>query len=183
MDLVHHVGLDELGLRDRCGDLEDRLVGEDRRPLGHRVHVPAEAEVPEPAQEPVVELSERGQIVQILAREAQLLQVPQHVVEAAGEQVVPSLRQPAHEQTEGRRLVHVLLDIGLQHGELVRSVNRARCSVSERSGLVGIDDISSLWRWERCGKAIVRHDRAPGRPAGSPEEPSNRGGVDEWHRS
>ena len=46
VNLIDDKSFGELGFGNRCGDLEDRLVGENRRTLQDRVHIPCEAEVP-----------------------------------------------------------------------------------------------------------------------------------------
>ena len=117
--LVHDESLGELCLRDRRSDLQNRLVLEHWRALGHGVDVAGEAEFLQPSQEALGEAAERSEIIQALAGEAQALEVAEHVVEAAGEKVVAPLGQAPHEQAEGGRSVHASLDIGLQHRELV----------------------------------------------------------------
>ena len=47
-DLVEQVGLDQLGLGERSGDLEEGLFGEDHPALGHGVDVAGEAQRGEP---------------------------------------------------------------------------------------------------------------------------------------
>jgi hypothetical protein len=127
--LVHEESLGELGLRDRRADLEDRLVLEHRRALGHGIDVAGEAEALQPAQEALAERAERGEVVEVRAGEAQALEVAEHVVEAAGEEVVAPLGQAAHEETEGGGLLHAALDIGLQDGELVEIGEQAEVGV------------------------------------------------------
>src|SRR6185369_6924034 len=46
-------------------------------------------------------------------------EIVEHLLEAAGEQEIALFRQFAHEELENRRLVHALVEVGLQHGELV----------------------------------------------------------------
>lgn len=49
----------------------------------------------------------------------QTLQITQDVIQAAGQQVISSLRQTACEETEGCLLLHSYLNVSLQHRKLV----------------------------------------------------------------
>ena len=129
MHLVHDEGLGELRLRDRRGDLQNWLVLEDGRALGHGIDVAGEAEALQPAQEALGEPAERGKVVQALAGEAQALEVAEHVVEAAGEKVVAPLGQAPDEEAEGGHLVHAPLHVRLQHRELVEIGEQAEVGV------------------------------------------------------
>src|SRR5437879_1399768 len=60
-----------------------------------------------------------GDPVQLPRREAQILQIAQGLLEAGHHQKPATRRQLAHEELEDRRVLHALLDIPLQHGELV----------------------------------------------------------------
>ncbi len=51
---------------------------------------------------------------------AELLKVAKYLLESGGEEKVAPARQCAHEELEHRALVHALVEIGLQHGELVQ---------------------------------------------------------------
>jgi hypothetical protein len=127
--LVHHEGLDELGLGDRRRDLQDRLVLENGRALGHGIHIAGEAEFSQPVEEALVEPAQRSEGVEALAREAKAFKVLKDIVEAAGEKVVAPFGEAAHEEAEGRRLGHTPLDVGLQHGELVQISEQAEIGV------------------------------------------------------
>ena len=66
------------------------------------------------------EAPERVQIGEGRLVEAERLEKRQHVVQPACQQVVPPLGQTPHEETEHGDLTHVLLEVGLEHGELVQ---------------------------------------------------------------
>ena len=119
MDLVHDERLDELRLGERGHDLEDRLVGEERRTLGEGVHVSREAEIAEPREEALGEPPQRCEIGECFVGEAQTLEIVEDGVEAASEQVVAAFRQTADEQGEDRVRRHALFEVGLRHGQLV----------------------------------------------------------------
>ena len=112
-----------------ASDLQNWLVLEDGRALGHGIDVAGEAEFLQPAQEALGEAAERGKVVQALAGEPQALEVAEHVVEAAGEKVVAPLGQAPNEEAEGGRFVHASLDVRLQHGELVEIGEQAEVGV------------------------------------------------------
>src|SRR5207247_11059611 len=57
--------------------------------------------------------------VQIPRRQAQILQIAQRLLEAGRHQEPATRRQLAYEELEDRRVLHALLKISLQHGELV----------------------------------------------------------------
>ena len=58
MEQVDEASLDELRLGQRCGHAQDRLVGKEYCPFGHRVDVPAEAERPQIGDEAVGKLAQ-----------------------------------------------------------------------------------------------------------------------------
>ena len=66
------------------------------------------------------EAPERVQIGEGRLVEAERLEKRQHIVQPACQQIVPPLGQAAHEETEHGQLTHVLLEIGLEHGEFVQ---------------------------------------------------------------
>ena len=129
MYLVHDESLGELCLRDRRSHLQNWLVLEHGRALGHGIDVAGEAESLQPLQKALGEAAERGKVIQALAGEAQALEVSEHVVEAAGEEVVAPLGQAPHEEAEGGLFVHALLDVCLQHRELVEIGEQAEVGV------------------------------------------------------
>ena len=118
--LVEHERLDQLSLPDRRHDLDQRLVGEDDGPFGHRPDLAAEPEVAQPLQERLGEPAQRAQVVPILLGDAEGLQGGEHVVEPGGDEVIADRRQLAEEQLEDRRPVHPLGLVGPGHGQLVQ---------------------------------------------------------------
>ena len=119
---------DELRLRQRCGDAQDRLVGEERRAFGHGVDVAAETEVCEIIEQVWLEAAGAFQPRNVVRREAQLLQKIQRLLEPRCQQESAPRRQGAGEKFEHRRVGVAMVQIGLGHVELVEvGEQRADC--------------------------------------------------------
>ena len=120
MDLVHHERLDELRLGNRRLDFDEGLVREHRCPFRDGVDVARESKLLQMLEERLREAPERVQIGEGRLVEAERLEKRQHIVQPARQQVVPPLGQTPHEEAEHGDLTHLLLEIGLEHGELVQ---------------------------------------------------------------
>ena len=118
-DLVHDQGFDELGLGQRRLHLQDGFVGEHRGALGDGMDVAGEVEVPQPVKKALGKFTQGGQITDIVYSEAQVFQVLEDGIEAAGQQEVAARGKAAHEQAEYGRIQHAFLVIGLEHGQFV----------------------------------------------------------------
>ncbi len=110
---------DELRLRQRRGDADERLVGKAHGAFGDRVHVAGEAEGGEIVEQVLAEAAAVFEPRKFLVGEAQVFQIIERVLEAGGEQEAATIRQPPHEELEHGLLVLALVQVGLDHVELV----------------------------------------------------------------
>ena len=116
---IHDPRLDELGERQRRGDAEDRLVGEEESALRHGVDVAGEAEAGEIVDKAPREPAGRGEPVEIALREVEVFEEGEHLVETGGDQKTALARQPPHEELEHRRLGLAMGEIRFHHVELI----------------------------------------------------------------
>ncbi len=116
--LVQQHRLDQLGLGDRCGDLEDRLLRVDDAALGHRPHLAPEAHVTEVVDRPLIE-PDPAEVGEVLLLERERLEEPQAVLQARRDEEAPLLRHVPHVEAEGRRAVHPTAEIARRHVEFV----------------------------------------------------------------
>ena len=130
---VHDGRLDELGLTDGCGDLQERLIREDDGPLGDRPHVAREPQVGKKAEEPIVEPARGRQVRERILREAEALEVAEDVLKPRGDEERPVLRELSHEEAERGGLVHALPEVRGAHGELVEIGEEGGVSRDDRS--------------------------------------------------
>jgi hypothetical protein len=92
---VHEVQdprFDQLRFRKRRRDTQEKLVGEDHRPLGHGVDVPGEAKPRKRLQRGRFEAPGASQRLDLLWRESHVLQKAQHLLESSGEKKVACAR-------------------------------------------------------------------------------------------
>lgn len=120
MNQVDQPRFDELRFADRCLHAQDGLVGEAGRAFAHRPDVAAEAEVAQRLQEGRAEAPAVRQPTQFIRGEAQALEIVEGLFDARDEQEVARLGQAAHEQLEHRPVLHALVEVGLQHRQLVQ---------------------------------------------------------------
>ena len=97
---VHDGRLDELGLADGRGDLQERLIREDDGPLGDRPHVAREPQVGKKAEEPIVEPARGLEVRERVLGEAEALEVAEDVLEPRGDEERAILRELSHEEAE-----------------------------------------------------------------------------------
>jgi hypothetical protein len=137
MQDVDQPRLHQLGLGQRRGDANNRLVGEDHGPLRRRMDLAGETQIGQPVDETLREMLARRQPVQLGLRKARLLQEPDGLLQPRRHQKPAPFRQPAHEKLEHRRLRHAMLQIGLQHGELIEvGKQQALAGVAGQEGVV-----------------------------------------------
>ena len=120
MQNVDQPQFDELRLRQRRGDAQDRLVGEERRAFRHGVHVAGEAETREIIEQVLPEPAGAVEPVDLDRREAQVFQIIQRLLNPGGKQKSAPRRQIADEKLEHRRLRVAMIQIGLDHVDLIK---------------------------------------------------------------
>ena len=119
MQNVDEPGLDELRLRQRRGDAQDRFAGEKRRAFRHGVHIAGKAKRREIIEHVLSEAAGALEPCDVGRGEAQIFQIVERLLEAGGEQKSAPPRQRAHEKLEHRGLREASIQIGLDHVELV----------------------------------------------------------------
>ena len=111
--------LDELRLRERRRHPQQRFFGKEDGPLGHGVHVPGEAQIGEPVDEGGGEAGLPAEPLEFGGFETQAFEVVEGVRQPRGQQEVAIRGETADEELEHGRLVHAVLPVRLEHGELV----------------------------------------------------------------
>jgi hypothetical protein len=137
MTEVHHRRLHELRLDDRRGDLQERLVGEDRRSLGDGTDAAGEPELAQELEEGCVEAPERPQIADRVLGELEALEEVRNVLEASRDQERAMARKLPREQAERPRLVHPLAEVRGGHGDLVQVREECGIAHDEQAGREG----------------------------------------------
>src|SRR5439155_25600443 len=122
VDDREEIRLDELRFERRPRDSQDRLVGEETRPLRQRPDASREAELAEPLDEPgrgSLEDALAPEPVDLRAGEAEPFQVVERELEAA-RQVEAAVRlEAAREELERRLVVEAVLEVSCGHRDLV----------------------------------------------------------------
>ena len=119
MQDVDQPRLDELRLRQRRRDADQRLVGKTHAALGDGVHVAGEAKTLKIIEQVLPEAAGAFQPVDVGGGKAQSLEIAKRVVEPGSEHEAAPRRQPAHEELEHRLFVLAAIQIGLDHVEFV----------------------------------------------------------------
>ena len=147
----HQVGLDPLRLGQRRRDPQQRLAGEDDRPLGHRPDVALEPHGRQGVHDRRVDRLERGPSahrIDLLRRERQPQQVADGLFQSREDHVGAVGRHLPDEQLERRALRgHAGFQVPGHHRELVE--------VGDRPERVGIGPERNRW--------FMTHRAAPGR--------------------
>jgi hypothetical protein len=118
-DLIQQGRLDQLGLSDGGGDLQQRLPRQHHPALGHRPHVPAEAQLGQGVQGRRIQAQVGLQPVQLLGREPEALQELQAVRQARRDQEAPVGWEVADEEAEGGGGRHPAPQVDHGHVELI----------------------------------------------------------------
>ena len=116
---IDQPGLDQLRLRHRRSDAHDRLIGEEHAAFRHGVDIAGEAKTGKAVEQSFVEPVRASQPVDLFGREAKIFEKIQHLLEAGGDQKSPARREFADEKFEDRRLGLAMVQIGLDHVELI----------------------------------------------------------------
>ena len=112
----------------RCRHAQDWLVGENQRPFRHRVHVAGEAKRGKIVEQPHPEPAAARQPLDLLRREAQLFEV-ERLLEPGRHHEAASGREVAEEELEYRGLRLAMIQVGLNHVELVEIGQQRRRDV------------------------------------------------------
>ena len=119
VEKINQAGFDELCLGKRRDNLEDRLVWEKHSPLGHGVDVASEAHALEPLKEVGTKVLGVSRPRDVLCRKGEFFEKCEHRLKTRGDKKIALRRQLADEKLEHGRPVHLMLPIGLQHGQLI----------------------------------------------------------------
>ena len=120
VDDVEHRRFDQLRLKERRLDADQRLVGEDHGALRHGIKLAREAEILEVIEEPLVKEVKRAEVVNILRVEMQVFDVIDHLLQARRDGKRAAAGVLAVEQIEHRDPVgDAGVDIAVHHGHLV----------------------------------------------------------------
>jgi hypothetical protein len=148
MQDVDQPRLDELRLRQRRGHAQDRLVGEKHGAFGHGVHVAAKTQRGEIVEKLLAETAGAFQPRYVGVGKMQRFQEIQRLRQARSEQEPATRRQGAGEEFEHRRIGIAMIQIGLNHGELIK-VRQERAGVFHRGGLRELGSICRKYRITR----------------------------------
>lgn len=111
---------DQLRLRQRRDDTKNRFAWEKRCALGYGMNLAAEAESGKIIEEVFIESTGALEPIDVGGREAKLVQKIQRLRQPGGEQESAPRRQAAHEQFEHRRVGVAMIQIGLNHVDLIK---------------------------------------------------------------
>lgn len=135
------VRLHELRLRQRRGDLQERLTGEDEAPFGHGADLPVEGEAVQRCEVLHGAAQHLGELLDVGAAHPETGQVVEGRFEPGGDEEPAARRQVAHGQAEGGRRPHVLAQVRERHRDLVQiggghlgHASSMRCRRAARTG-------------------------------------------------
>ena len=120
MQNVDKPGFDQLRLRQRRRDPQDRLVGEEYRAFRHRMHVAAKAQRREIVEHAFPEPTIVRKPIDLAGREAQILQKVERLFETRRHQELPPGGKRADEKLKDRGLRMAVVQVGLDHVELIK---------------------------------------------------------------
>jgi len=133
------------------GDLQQRLLRENGRAVGQRMHLAGESEAGQVIEKRPGELTGFPKPGQVIVAEAQFAQELDHVLDAARHDEISVVGKIAIKQAEGRRFEHALGDVSLGHGQLVH-VGEKRCAVAADTGIAHDESILK----EQASKSLTR---------------------------
>ena len=116
---IDETRLGQLRLRQRCGDAQDRLVAEEHRSFRHRMDVAGEMKIGELSEQFLSEAAGSPEPADVLGREAQIFEKIERLFEASRNQKAASGWKLADEEFENRRLGLAVIQVGLEHVELI----------------------------------------------------------------
>jgi hypothetical protein len=120
MQNIYETSFDHLRLRQRRGHSQNRLIGEKHRALGHGVDVTAEPEFRKVVEECHPKAPTSRQPLDLLCREVEVFEEVERRLQPGRHQKSALSRQLAHEEFEHRGLGLAMIQIGLNHVQLVK---------------------------------------------------------------
>src|SRR3990172_2587731 len=131
---VENGRLDDLGLDDRGGDLDEWLALGNHGAFGNGADLAREAEAPQEIEEIGVEAAEGGEVPDGGPGDAEVAEIVQDVLEAGGDQEGALLRQLPREEAERGEAVHPLPEVRRGHRDLVEIREQRRVLEQEGAG-------------------------------------------------
>ena len=120
-------GLDELGLDGGRPDRQDRLPGEDGRPLGDGPDIAGKPEIPQVVQEFLGEESLAPEVLDVLLGEAEVLHIVDELVQPRADGKSAVVRHvPEKDVKIGDAVLIPGLQIAVPHGQLVEVTEKAQ---------------------------------------------------------
>ena len=120
-------GLDELGLDGRGPDRQDRLPGEDGRPLGDGPDVAGELEMPQVVQKFLGEKPLAPEVPDVLLGEVEVLHIVDELVQTRADGEAAVVRHVPEEDVKiGDPVLIPGLQIAVAHGELVEIAEKTQ---------------------------------------------------------
>ncbi len=120
MQDVDEARLDQLGLGQRRRHAQDRLAREEHGAFRHGVDIAGEPKGRKMIEQARSEASALRQPLDVRGRKAQVLEKVERLLQPGGDQKAPPSRQIAHEELEYRGPGLAVIQIGLDHVELVK---------------------------------------------------------------
>src|SRR5699024_393811 len=112
-------GLHELCLHDRRDYFDQRFAGEDDAPLGDRIDIPAEVESAQVMEEIFAEDPESAQIIHILIRKVQILDILYDLFQPGHDGITAFVRIFSEKHIKDNGFIFLCLEITLHHGQFV----------------------------------------------------------------
>ena len=128
---IDQARFDELRLRQRRGHAQDRLGGKECGAFRHGVHVAGEAERGEIVEKLLAKAAGTLKPRQVGVGKAQRLQIIERLLETRGQQKSAPCRQSAGKEFEYRGLGIAMVQIGLDHVDLIK-VRQQRTGIFHR---------------------------------------------------
>ena len=119
MQNIDEARFNQLRLRQRRRNTQNGLVGKEYRSFRHCVHVAREAECREMIKQALVEAAASCEPVNLLCREAQSFKEIERLLKSGRYQEAASRREFAYEELKYRRLCLAMIQVRLEHVELV----------------------------------------------------------------
>ena len=116
---VNESGFQQLRLGQWRGHAQDWLVGKKYRPLRHRMHVSSEAKLGKVVEQSFAKSAAACQPVYILGRKPDILEEGKRLFEPRRDQGAATGWKLAHEEFEDGRLRLAMIQVGLDHIELI----------------------------------------------------------------
>ena len=134
---------DQLRLRKRCDHPDDRFVLEEDSAFGYGIDIAGKAQACDVIDEAVSEPLASQQPVDLVIGELQALEKVERLLEPRGHQEASARRKPAHEELEHGRIRLAMVQIGLEHVQLIQIGQQRACRGIHEANL-GLGPLTSL---------------------------------------